>query len=236
MQYEGHNLRHELKYYISMPTYYELRERLQKILYPDENMLDENGYIISSLYFDDIYHSALEQKLAGIRFRKKFRIRCYDMSDSLIRLECKSKFDDLIGKESAEISRAEYDSILEGDYTFLLSRNERVCQELFCYNRTKLLKPEMVVEYKREAYVYPPGNVRITFDKNISVSVANPDMFAEDYRTESIFSDNIMVLEVKYDDYIPTVILQILRTVSAERCAISKYVMCRQKNAEENLL
>ena len=122
MQYQGHTLRHELKYYINASVYHTLRNRLRAVLKPDPNMKREDGYLISSLYFDDLHHSALNEKQSGIRFRKKYRMRCYDRSDALIKLECKYKYDEYISKTSATLSRAEYDAILRNDYGFLASR------------------------------------------------------------------------------------------------------------------
>ena len=229
MKYEGHTLRHELKYYINYNAYYILRERLKKIIQMDENMPNEDGYLISSIYFDDMYHSAINEKIAGSRFRKKFRIRSYERNNQLIRLECKGKYNEYISKISAKLSLDEYYGILNGDYDSLILRDERVCKELFCYNRTTLLKPVVVVEYRREAYVSPFGNVRITFDKDISASSGVLDMFSMEYRTKKVLPDGIMVLEVKYDDYIPSYILEILQTTMTEHCAVSKYVMCREK-------
>lgn len=235
MQYEGKKLRHELKYYISYDTYYILRERLKNVIDKDPNMTDENGYIITSLYLDDMYHSAVEEKIAGIRFRKKFRIRSYERDDKLIRLECKSKCNEYISKDGAKISVEEYQKILAGDYDFLIKRPEKVCRELFGYSRLKRMKPVVVVEYQREAYISPLGNVRITFDKDISASnVLN--MFSKDFYTQKVLPDDIMVLEVKYDDYLPVHIKGMLQGISAEHCAISKYVMCREEKRRVNFV
>lgn len=236
MKYEGHTLRHELKYYINYDVYHVLRKRLQSVIQMDENMPDEEGYLISSIYFDDMYHSAMEEKIAGTRFRKKFRIRSYQLNSQLIRLECKSKYDEYISKTSAKLSLEEYNRIMNGNYDDLIKREEQVCRELFCYNRTKLLKPVVVVEYRREAYVSPLGNVRITFDKEISASTGTLDMFSPDYHTSKVLPDDIMVLEVKYDDYIPSHILSILQTAMTDRCAISKYVMCREEKRRVKFL
>ena len=116
MEYLGHRLRHEIKYYINDSVYHTLRSRLNTVAGADPNMKDEDGYLISSLYLDDIYHSALEEKEAGIRFRKKYRLRCYNREDRKISLECKRKYGEYISKDSAGISRAEYDSMLAGAY------------------------------------------------------------------------------------------------------------------------
>lgn len=227
MQYLGHKLRHELKFYINASVYHTLRNRLRMVIEPDPNMKEKDGYLITSLYFDDINHSALNEKQAGIRFRKKFRMRCYNRNDGLIKLECKYKYDEYISKISASLSREEYDSILRGDYSFLAKRKEPVCQQLLVYHNLRLMKPTVVVEYLREAYVLPQGNVRITFDKDISASTDTIDMFAEDYATRRVLENDLIVLEVKYDDFLPAYVQQLLQTAMTNKCAISKYVMCR---------
>lgn len=236
MQYEGHKLRHEWKYYINYDTYYVLRERLRNVIYIDENMPSEEGYLISSIYFDDVYESAMDEKVAGTRFRKKFRIRSYQYDKSLIRLECKSKYDEFISKESAKLTETEYYDILNGEYDFLADRKETVCRELFGYHKANLLCPKVTVEYQREAYIYPLGNVRITFDKDLSAAADILDMFSPDYHTTRILADNLMILEVKYDDYIPDYILKLLQGATADQCAISKYVMCREKQRSVKML
>lgn len=229
MQYQGNKLRHEIKYYINDSVYHTLRNRLKTVLIPDENMVNEEGYLISSLYFDDVYQSAFEEKQSGSRFRKKYRIRSYNRSNQLLRLECKQKFDEYIAKGSADLSDMEYQEILKGNTMTLINRPEQVCRELMVYERTRLLRPVVVVEYQREAYVLPQGNVRITFDKDISASVGSLDLFAQDFITRKVLSDHIMVMEVKYDDFIPYYVQELLRTAMTDRCAISKYVMCRQE-------
>lgn len=236
MEYKGHKLRHEYKFYINPFVYHELRERFRHILQCDENMSDEEGYLISSVYFDDIYHSAFDDKIKGIQFREKYRIRLYNHRDDLIKLECKSKFDNYISKKWARLTREEYNRILNGEYEFLLSRPEEICKKLYVNHATKLLKPVTVVEYRREAYVYPHGNVRITFDKRISASIGELDIFSQNYETIQVPLDDMMVLEVKYDDYIPDFIWKIIQTDRIIKCAISKYVMCRDINRKVRIV
>lgn len=229
MEYLGHRLRHEIKYYINESACYTMRDMLKTVAEPDPNMQREDGYLISSLYFDDVYGSALEEKESGIRFRKKYRIRCYDRKDAMIRLECKRKYGEYISKDSMRISRAEYDGILEGEYGFLLERPETLGKEMYALHHAVFLKPVVTVEYLREAYVMEQGNVRITFDKNISSSVNDFNIFSEEYEVYRVLEPGEMVLEVKFDDYLPDVVFQVLKTLVADKCAISKYVMCRKE-------
>ncbi|NLY47850.1 MAG: polyphosphate polymerase domain-containing protein [Clostridiales bacterium] len=230
MEYDGYKLRHELKFYIGTYVYQVLRERLQHVLEADENMTDSEGYLISSIYFDDIYQSAFKDKINGVPTREKYRIRLYNRDDSLIRLECKIKFDEYISKQTAVLTRQEYDSLLNGDYDFLLDKPEQVCRKMYSLHKTRLMNPVTVVEYLREAYVHPNGNVRITFDKNISASIGELDVFNIDYETIQVPLDGMMVMEVKYDDYIPDYIRKIIQTDHMAKCAISKYVLCRDYN------
>lgn len=228
MIYQNQKLRHEIKFYINQAVCQQLRTRLQVFLKPDPNMKDPNGYLISSVYFDDFMHQALHQKESGIEFRKKYRIRLYEKSDAVIKLECKRKNGEFIAKTSAPLSRSEYDQILRGDYAFLAARTQPVCRELYALHHKALLKPCVCVEYLREAYVLPQGNVRITFDKDISASWGVLDPLQPGYTTQKILDPGVIVLEVKFDDYLPSFVKQILQTAMTEKCAISKYVLCRQ--------
>ncbi len=229
MQYLGHRLRHEIKYYINDSVYHTLRGRLRTVAGADPNMKEEDGYLISSLYFDDVYHSAMNEKQAGICFRKKYRLRCYNRQDTRINLECKRKYGEYISKDSMAVSRGEYDAMLAGNYDVLMDHPDTVGREVYALHHARLLKPVVAVEYLREAYVLAQGNVRITFDKEISASVNDYDMFSEYYEVKKVLEPGIMVLEVKFDDYLPDMIYQILKTAMTNKCAISKYVMCREE-------
>lgn len=236
MEYKGYKLRHEFKYYINTFVYYELRERFRQILQADANMKDEEGYLISSIYFDDFNHSAVEDKINGTPYREKYRIRLYNHDDTLIRIECKVKFNEFISKQWACISREEYDRIINGDYEFLISRPEEVCRRLYLEYRTKMMRPVTVVEYMREAYVHPLGNVRVTFDKNLSASIGASDIFDAGYETMQVPMDNMMIMEVKYDDYIPDYIKKTFPTDHMIKSSISKYIMCRDINRKVRIV
>lgn len=229
LEYEGKKLRHELKFYINNSTYSILRERLQLIASKDPNMASEDGYLTSSLYFDDYNHSALSDKIAGTRFRNKYRIRTYNHDNKIIKLECKSKYDSYIAKESSNLSLEEYEKLMDDDYAFLLSKKEQTCTELYSQHKLKLLSPTVIVEYLREAYIANEGNVRLTFDKNLSTSVNGNNLFDKNIVYNNILKDDVMIFEVKFDDYIPTYIKNIISGLPLVKCAISKYVMCKSR-------
>ncbi|MDD2457774.1 MAG: polyphosphate polymerase domain-containing protein [Eubacteriales bacterium] len=229
MNHQGRPLRHEYKFFLTKQTYLRLRERIKPVLQPDENMRQEEGYVVSSLYFDDMHHSAKREKIDGVRFREKFRIRIYDHNDTFIKLENKAKYDDLTAKTSTRLSRAEYDQILQEDDDFLLQRDELFCTNFYGLRKIKLLRPATIVEYTREAYLAEAGNVRITFDKAIAASLHGQDLFAPDLVLSPVLPPGILVMEVKYDDFLPRSIHQLIADQGLQRFAISKYVLCQNR-------
>lgn len=199
---------------------------MRNLLRPDGNMTDEKGYTIRSLYFDDIENSCANDKEDGVRFRSKYRIRTYKGSDRQINLEKKSKFDSYISKISAKLSREEYGRILRGEYGFLASKKNQACMDLFCTHKTKLMRPRIIVDYLREAYLLKEGNVRITFDKQLQAGTHSLDMFDPNLILTTILPPNILIMEVKFDDFLPDFVRRILKGHPKDHSAISKFLLC----------
>lgn len=221
--------RHENKYYINYKDHMVLQTALSSVMSLDNNADETGGYHIRSLYFDDIYETALAEKVAGTDNRCKYRIRIYNYSDGIIKLEKKQKHGKFIKKTSMNLSRQEYDSIIADDYNFLLDKKNGLAKEFFLKSRTRLLKPKVVVDYWREAYVYPIEDVRVTFDIDLKGSTMLTDIFDPNMPVMPVFDNGIMVLEVKFNKYLPEAIKCALNSVgAAKRSAISKYVLCRK--------
>lgn len=220
------HFRNELKYYISYFDYIKLRNVLKNTLPMDSNS-NESGYLIRSLYFDDIFDSALYEKNAGIFNRKKFRIRIYNYSDEVIKLERKRKYNQNINKEDFTLSRNKYDSIMDGDVEFLKKSDNDVAKEFYYEYKSQWLRPKVLVDFKREAYIMKSGNVRITFDKELRASSNINDMFQETVGRPMVPSDQL-ILEVKFDEFLPDIIKRYLSMIDKKSQAISKYVLCRQ--------
>lgn len=227
MEYEGKQLRHEHKYIISLLEYHALRQRLAGILARDENSGPNNDYSVRSLYFDDMYNSALVEKEAGVGSRKKFRIRVYNLSKTQIRLERKSKRDLYTIKEVAPLTISEYYSVLAQDYAFLRDTQHPVLKDFYYQTQYKWLRPAVIVDYEREAYVSQAGNVRITFDKNLRAALNGFDVFDSTLAAKAVFTEPQLILEVKYDDFIPGYVRNLLQISSHNKLAVSKYVLCR---------
>lgn len=229
MRYQNAVLRHELKYYINWQEYVRLRANLAPVLRLDANTKNPEGYLIRSLYFDDLYDTAMHEKLVGIQRRDKYRIRIYDYSDRVIKFERKSKYDAYIAKSSARINRAQTEAILAGDYSSLLTAGSSLLTDIYVKRNTTLLRPAVIVDYLREAYIYPAGNVRITFDKDVRAGVGSFDIFSPEVPTYPVVPKDQLVLEIKYDDFLPKLVGQLVRSLTGDASAISKYVLCRNR-------
>ena len=223
-------LRHELKFFIS-PLQYQVLSRTLKATLNDPNGDENNQYHIRSLYFDTAYDSALYDKINGTANRDKYRIRIYNFSDQMIRLECKSKFRDLISKRSVRITRDLAEQLISADPTGLESTASGLVSDTFREMRTNLLHPVVIVDYLREAYLHPAEEVRITFDMQLRSGLNSVDMFNPYLPTVPPFDHDEIILEVKYNQVLPPYIASLLTYAlrdGACRSAISKYVYCRR--------
>lgn len=229
MQYKDRVLRHELKYYINYYEFISLRTRLRQIIPMDKYSVSEDGYHIRSLYFDNSLDRALHEKNWGVRRRDKYRIRIYNHSDQRIKLERKSKFGQYISKDSLNLSREDYKKIMNGHLKFLKSKNNKLAQDFYYKYTSEKMEPKIIVDYLREAYDYEFGGVRITFDKHLMAGVNTFDIFEPKLVTVHALPSKIMILEVKYNQFIPTHIRNMLQLDSHHRSAISKYVICREE-------
>lgn len=217
--------RNEWKYIISHSEADLLKDRLLNVLTLDPHAGRE-GYEIRSLYFDDYANSSYNQKLMGVYARKKWRIRIYDYSDSVISLERKVKNGNYIFKESARLSRDEAERLIEGDYGFLLKREENLCREFYAESSFSLLKPKVIVDYRRFPLVMDEGTVRITFDSEVCAAVGSYDIFDRELVKLPAQEYDREVLEVKYTEFLPFSVKKLLPMSGSEFSAFSKYVVC----------
>ena len=226
-------LRHELKYHITPAELSVLRGVLTPVMQLDPNGNENNEYHIRSLYFDTINDDALEEKIAGVGNRKKYRMRIYNFSDKVIKLECKSKYGDLISKQSVSIPRDLAEQLIAGDPEGLQRMRHPLLHDVYREMRTRLLRPAVIVDYVREAYIHLAQDVRITFDKQLRTGLYASDIFNPMLPTYPVFDDPVEILEVKYNEFLPTYLQAIVSSVTAQRSAVSKYTWCRRHENKE---
>lgn len=220
--------RNEIKFVINKDTAEILKNKLSHLMDIDANSTSEdNSYFIRSLYFDDTYSNAYYEKIDGVEYRKKYRIRLYNLDTSFIRLECKYKHENKTSKDQILIDKSICDKIINGNIEELdISGNNLLTKFVIDY-RSRNLKPSIIVDYKRLAYTYPVSDVRVTFDSKIRSGRYGYNLYDEDLTTYKIIDDNEVVLEVKFNDILPEQIAIVLSTVPMIRQAFSKFAMCR---------
>ena len=216
--------RHEYKHEISRCDLLELRSRLSAVMKKDAHTID-GKYFIRSLYFDNAQDKALREKLNGVNIREKFRIRYYNNDTSVIHLEKKSKVNGLCLKESAFLTKEMAQAIVDGNYEWMMKSDEPLIQEFYSKIMSQGLRPKSIVDYWREPFVFPAGNVRVTIDYNIRTGLNCTDFLNPDCIT--VPTGDTVILEVKWDEYLPDIIRDIVQIPSCRTGTFSKYAACR---------
>ncbi len=217
--------RHELKHRISYSDYLTLRSRLQAVMSSDAHTGERGEYEIRSLYFDNYNDKALRQKIDGVNEREKFRIRYYNFDPGYICLEKKYKACGLSEKTGVILRRDEVERILAGDTEWMKDDGRKLVRELAIKMEFELLRPKVIVDYIREPYVYAPGNVRVTIDREIRTGLKCLDFFNPELAT--VKTGDIILLEIKYDEFLPELIFNMVQLKGRRDEAFSKYAACR---------
>lgn len=219
------DFRHEWKIEITAADHLALRGRLRAIMTCDPHAVD-GRYFIRSLYFDSPTDRALREKIDGVNDREKFRIRYYNGDTSFLSLEKKSKWNGLCKKYSAPVTAGQAQAIVDGDFTWMMESGQPLIRELYCKIRSQGLRPKTVVDYMREPFVYGPGNVRVTFDHGIRTGLRNTDFLNASSVTVPA-GDAPILMEVKWDAFLPDIIRDAIQLPGRRASAFSKYAQCR---------
>jgi hypothetical protein len=218
--------RHELKHSINYGDYILLRDRLRHVMQRDAHA-DANGeYRVRSLYFDTLTDKALLEKINGVDDRVKYRLRRYIGVPGFIKLEKKSKRNGLGTKESAQLTEAEVRQILAGDIAWMKADARPLVAQLYEKMAIEGFQPKTIVDYIREPFTCAAGNVRVTLDRDIRTGLFATDFLNDDLPTVKA-GDEMIVLEVKYDQFIPQHLVGLLQLDSRRATACSKYALCR---------
>ena len=219
------NYRHEWKHEINYADRLVLLSRLGTVMKRDEHAID-GIYKVRSLYFDTPEDKALREKIDGVNMREKFRIRYYNGDTSFIVLEKKSKINGLCGKESCRLTKEEAQKIVDGDTAFLASSSVPLLLEFYSKMKTQRLKPKTIVDYTRDPFYFAPGNVRVTIDYDIRTGDFRTDFLGPETLTLPA-GESPIILEVKWDGFLPDIIRDTVTIPGRRSAAFSKYEQCR---------
>lgn len=218
--------RNEIKHVITPEDKAAICAGMRAIAQLDPHAREKGHYRIRSLYFDNLYDKALMEKIDGVSEREKFRIRYYDGDLSLIHLEKKVKRGGLGYKISETISREEAQKIISGDTDWMAVSGRGLLIELYSKMKSQCLRPQTIVDYDRIPFVYGPGNVRVTIDENIRTGLRGTDFLNPDCITIPA-AQNTIILEVKWDEFLPGIIRRAVQVKGRRSTAFSKYGVCR---------
>lgn len=225
--------RHELKYLINYQDYALVQTKLRGILSVDSHVGQDGSYSVRSLYFDDYFNHAYHDKYAGVNKRSKYRIRIYNHSDRTINLEKKNKIDQYNHKQVASLTKDQVYELLQGNYRFLLDSPDNLLRVFYHECVTNVMRPRVIVDYEREPYLFEAGDVRITFDRNIRAGLAGFDIFDDSIPMVETLDPGLLILEVKFTEFLPEIIRKILPSKASEYAAVSKFILCCDKTIHQ---
>lgn len=219
--------RSEVKFGITYVDYQMLKMKLSHVMQLDPHAGRNGRYLIRSCYFDNFDNKVMNEKKEGFLNRDKYRVRIYNKSDAVIHLERKSKRNNQTYKSKCSLTKQEFERMRRFDFDWMEEDDRSLIRDLYKDIKLYQLKPTTVVDYEREAYMYPYGNVRITFDSKVQSSMRNTDMFNTKLPMVDVLEPNEVILEVKYDEYLPAHIKMLLQGIYTRHEAYSKYQLSR---------
>ena len=232
--------RFELKYLLSLPQAERFKAALRAYLVPDDHGHGNGRYALSSLYFDSPDLRCYREKLDGIKFRRKLRIRQYETGEALteespVFVEVKQRVDRVTQKRRACLPYAgalrlchdrQLPSHAPGDDAIL----DEVLVFLWRYN----LRPASIVRYERQAFTgteYDLG-LRVTFDSSLSFQ-AHPLHLHEPPSGLPMLRTDRVVMEIKVNERIPYWLSGLIAAHNLQMVRFSKY--CRSIAAAQKM-
>ncbi len=217
--------RFELKYHLHYEQASHLLNLIKPYIKQDTYNIENGFYRIVTLYYDSPEFFCFWEKLDGFKFRRKVRIRLYDDTPDRAFLEIKQRIDRTIQKRRILGNRNEIIQYLDlwtpkgDDYL-----SGPVYEEALNLVYGLHLEPQIIVSYNREAYfgVYESG-LRITFDRNLCFEKYHDKFCFKRGNSKYFMKPWDVILEVKFNEVVPTWLCSALNSMNFEISRISKY-------------
>lgn len=229
-------LKREYKYLVPNEIIGQVRKELKHLIELDKyaSIRPQKEYTVRSIYYDNKELDFYYEKLAGLKNRRKLRIRGYNEPGikNIVFLEIKCKNESFINKYRSMLYYENLNDLLfTGDLqSYILKKGngsiENANRFFFHLNR-KRLKPVSLVVYDREAFFSKfDSNFRITFDKNLRYSSfpSIDDLYREDILKKAM--KKYFVFEIKFYRGYSEHLHKIIRQFELVRLSVSKYQIC----------
>lgn len=224
------DFRHEYKYLCSDTQLRIEQRRLETLLKRDPHAGPDGRYDVRSVYFDDPEDGCLRENENGTDPRAKYRLRIYNGSDARISLERKAKVRGMTHKDAVLVDRDMAETLLSGRIPLPGADAAPLLRRMLTDMQLRVLRPKVIVQYVRTPFVLAAGNVRITLDEHIASSQAVDRFFGTDFPVRPVLPTGQGVLEVKWDQLLPSWIYRSLQLEGLQWTAFSKYYLCRVYN------
>lgn len=185
------------------------------------------AYYIRSLYFDTPGDGDYLDKVLGVSDRQKVRLRIYDTDTPRVRLEIKEKSGSYSHKTGLWLTREQALALIAGDAAALLDQDTPTARRVWTRFARTRRRPAALIDYERTAWTMPVERVRITLDCHVRAA-KSAALFDPHVPMLGVHSGEAVILEVKYNRYLPGYIRQALSTVCGQGMSISKYAAARE--------
>lgn len=227
--------RYEIKYVLTVSQMFAVIEDLKQFMESDPYALARGGYVISSLYYDSHDYECYRNKVDGIKFRRKLRIRRYENTGSdRVFVEIKQRINRTVQKRRVPLTLAEASTVCSGN-PLVGERQEdnALISEIRYLHHCLKLRRACIIKYHRRAFQggrYERG-LRVTFDTNLRYRVHSLD-FDSSAQNRFFLPPDTCILEVKTNDRIPTWLTLLLARHQCELSRVSKYVLGLRRGFE----
>lgn len=234
--------RFELKYILSLEQAHAIQEALKDYTDFDPHG-GETGYRISSLYYDSPELDFFWDKIEGLKYRRKLRLRVYpsekDEPITTGMVEIKQRINRTVQKRRIQLPLADAFALCAGelDISDFTAWEKMVASEVFYLVQAKALKPTCIIDYHRKALVgrkYNP-DLRITFDTDLRASLQNLD-FPGHVNARRFLPPDCCIMEIKVDETVPDWVGGLLMHFNLELHRVSKYCTGVAHDSHQHLL
>lgn len=224
-------LRQEKKFLIDTVKAISMGGYLSQVMMEDANNKGD-GYLIRSLYFDDLDNKDFFEKEEGIETRRKIRLRNYGAETDFALLEMKQKQGQWQKKRSLRMAKADAVQMSEGNYSVLLNYEDSFAAECYALMHMYRYIPRTVVEYRRRAFIAKENKIRVTIDSRITATESCYDIFSPALLQQPVLSPHLAVLEVKYNGFLLSYIKDLIRASNGSELSVSKYCLGRKSSMQ----
>ncbi len=227
--------RYEIKYILPVAEMFAVIEDLTQFMRSDPYAITRGGYALSSLYYDSRDYECYRNKVDGIKYRRKIRIRRYEDTDSdKVFVEIKQRINKTVQKRRVLLPLDEAYAVCEGKTVDTDNDDDReVISEIHYLHHCLRLQRACVIKYHRRAFQggrYEPG-LRVTFDTNLRYRINALDLETP-AQNRFFLPPNVCILEVKANERIPIWLTSVLARHQCNLSRVSKYCLGLRRGFE----